>query len=252
MTVWDREGRGKRIVDRSPLRAQGVPVRKVYIAIFILCLPSAGSVRAQEAPRFEVHTGYAFSHTGDDVNLNGVDVAVAGRVTKSLSIEGVVSAQFGSRSAAGSVLPEDVPAVFPFEGLFSATEFSAHVDQYLYVAGPRYTIRHARVQPFGHALFGVAHRRVAGDATIKIDLIDKAPRGPGPGLNPFYPISGERSDTSFAMAFGGGVDVKLVGRLWLRALQADYVQTRFTMGYPVYGPENQNNIKVSAGLVFRF
>lgn len=226
-------------------------MRKVCIAIFICCLPSVVSVRAQEAPQFEVYTGYAFSHTGDDVNLNGVDVSLAGRVTNNLSIEGVVSAQFGSRSEAGGLLAGAAPAVFPFE-LFSATEYSAHVDQYQYMAGPRYTFRHGRVEPFAHALFGVAHRRVAGDATIKVDLIDKAPRGPGPGLNPFYPRTGESSDTSFAMAFGGGVDVKLAGRLWLRALQADYVQTRFMQGYPVYGRENQHNIKVSAGLVFRF
>ena len=225
-------------------------MRKVYAAILVCCFLGVGTVKAQEAPRFEIYTGYAFSHTGDDVNLNGIDFSVSGRLTNSLSIEGVVSSQFGTRRESGGVL--QAPAVFPFDQLFSTTEYTVHVDQYLYMAGPKYTLRHSRVEPFAHALFGVAHRRVAGDATIKLDLIDKAPRGPGPALNPFLPIAGRRSDTSFAMAIGGGLDVKLADRLWLRAVQVDYVQTRFVQGYPVYGRANQNNVKVSAGLVFRF
>ena len=225
-------------------------MRKVYAAILVCCFLGVGTVKAQEAPRFEIYTGYAFSHTGDEVKLNGIDFSVSGRLTNSLSIEGVVSSQFGTRRESGGVL--QAPAVFPFDQLFSTTEYTVHVDQYLYMAGPKYTLRHSRVEPFAHALFGVAHRRVAGDATIKLDLIDKAPRGPGPALNPFLPIAGRRSDTSFAMAFGGGADVKLAGRLWLRAVQVDYVQTRFVQGYPVYGRANQNNVKVSAGLVFRF
>lgn len=227
-------------------------MRHVCVAILLCCFLGVEPARAQEAPRAEVHAGYAFSHTGDGVNLNGIDFSVSGRLTNSLSIEGVVSSQFGTRREAGGDLTKDVPAVFPLDQLFTATQFTAHVDQYLYMAGPRYTFRQSRVEPFGHALFGVAHRRVAGDATIKIDLIDKAPRGPVPGLNPFFPITGRRSNTSFAMAFGGGVDVKLAGRLWLRAVQVDYVQTRFVQGYPVYDRANQNSIKVSAGLVVRF
>lgn len=247
--------RNQEIVDRAQSSGEGVNVRKVYASILVCCLLGVGTVKAQEAPRFEIYTGYAFSHTGDEVKLNGIDFSVSGRLTNSLSIEGVVSSQFGTQHEAasvGRVDPRDLPAVFPFDQLFSATEYTAHVDQYLYMAGPRYTLRHSRVEPFAHALFGVAHRRVAADATVVIDLIDKAPNGPGSALNPILPIAGRRSDTSFAMAFGGGLDVKLAGRLWLRAVQVDYVQTRFVQGYPVYGRANQNNIKVSAGLVFRF
>ena len=52
-------------------------------------------------------------------------------------------------------------------------------------------------------------------------------------------------DDGFAMALGGGVDVKLNDRFAIRAIQADYLRS------DVFGGTT-NGMRLSFGLVFRF
>jgi hypothetical protein len=87
--------------------------------------------------------------------------------------------------------------------------------------GPRFAYRKiGLVTPSVHALFGAVH----GSAGL-------------------YGIS--MPDTHFAYSFGGAVDVKVTDRIALRVVQADYLRTRFLN-------LRQDNVRVSAGLVFRF
>lgn len=92
-------------------------------------------------------------------------------------------------------------------------------DTQLFLFGPRLTFRATRVEPFAHVL--------AGGARFNIDAL---------GFS--------ASDTAFAAAFGGGVDVKLNDWVAIRAIQADYVVTRFFN-------ETQNNARLSVGVVLR-
>ena len=91
--------------------------------------------------------------------------------------------------------------------------------------GPRFSLRRGnRLVPFGQALFGVSHLKTqtnefGGSLTF--------------------------SDTSFGMALGGGLDVRMTENLAIRAIQLDYLQTRF------FG-ETQNKGRVSVGIVLRF
>ncbi|HEY2471286.1 MAG TPA: hypothetical protein VGI45_26065 [Terracidiphilus sp.] len=55
---------------------------------------------------------------------------------------------------------------------------------------------------------------------------------------------------SFLMAFGGGVDYRLPHHFGVRG-QADYLRTRFTSGDDQV-PFQNNNVRLSAGVVFRF
>ena len=57
-------------------------------------------------------------------------------------------------------------------------------------------------------------------------------------------IQNASSSTSFATAFGGGLDYRIVRPVALRS-QADYVWTHF------FGA-HQDNARVSTGIVFRF
>jgi opacity protein-like surface antigen len=54
-----------------------------------------------------------------------------------------------------------------------------------------------------------------------------------------------RSKTTFGVAPGGGVDVRVTRNLALRVIQVDYVLSRFSA-------TQQSNFRVSAGLVYRF
>ena len=53
-----------------------------------------------------------------------------------------------------------------------------------------------------------------------------------------------------AMAAGGGLDIPFGRHLAIRALQAEYVLTRFDRSDG--SSATQNNLRVSTGIVFRF
>jgi opacity protein-like surface antigen len=76
------------------------------------------------------------------------------------------------------------------------------------MGGPRFTYRSGRVEPFAHALFG---------GVIGSD------------------------ESEFAMAVGGGVDVKLSDRFAIRAVQAEYFRAA-----------GANFARIGVGVVFRF
>lgn len=90
--------------------------------------------------------------------------------------------------------------------------------------GPQVSARGGgRVTPFARALFGASHVRT--DATE--------------GGQSF-----SFSDTSFAVALGGGLDVRVNDRVAIRVVQLEYVRTSF------FG-ETQNKGRLSFGLVLR-
>lgn len=106
-------------------------------------------------------------------------------------------------------------------------------------------------KPFGHALFGVAVEKIDVDS---------------PNLPALFGISDfHTNETSFAMAFGGGVDIKLNHRFDIRAVQIDWniinrgdqqtgivlAPTPFqTVGSPFVIPgTRQDNLRIGAGIV---
>jgi len=107
---------------------------------------------------------------------------------------------------------------------------SAHEDLSLiaYLLGARYSLRtRAPIVPFAQALIG----GVRG--------FDAIFRGPNGSTN---------APDSFAAALGGGLNMNLSRRFAIRAIQADYLQTHL----PNDGNNRQNNLRLSAGVVFRF
>ncbi len=96
-----------------------------------------------------------------------------------------------------------------------------------YLFGPRVSYRRfGRVTPFGEVLFGVAHT--------------------GASL-----LNTTNSQNAFAMTVGGGVDYRVSSRFSIRPLKVDYLLTRFNE-LNINNAQNQNNLRVSTGIVFRF
>jgi hypothetical protein len=94
-----------------------------------------------------------------------------------------------------------------------------------YMVGPRYTVGSSnRFSPFVQVLAG------------------------GSRLTAHFGSS-EGAENGFAMAVGGGVDVRVGHHIAVRVLQAEYLMTRFW--YANTGDENQNTLRLSAGIVFR-
>lgn len=110
----------------------------------------------------------------------------------------------GFTSSVNGNISKSVGVVADVSGLYSNGS-----GQYLALFGPRYSFRQFnKVTPFVHSLFGAI--------------------GPEP---------------AFAMAFGGGLDVKVNKTVSIRVIQADYIQLRT-------GGNNVNTARVSCGIVF--
>jgi opacity protein-like surface antigen len=108
-----------------------------------------------------------------------------------------------------------------------------------------------RFKPFAHALFGFANQKVDVDSPQLITVF---------GFDDFH-----AKETSFAMAFGGGIDIKLNNRLDVRAAQVDWniinrgdqqlgiVRTPIPgqiVGQPfVIQGTRQDNLRLSVGIV---
>lgn len=99
--------------------------------------------------------------------------------------------------------------------------FPVRGNVFTYMFGPRFVLaQHEKVRPYVQALFGGAR---------------------------FSP-EGDESENAFAMALGGGLDVKVAGHVSVRPVQVEYVLTKFDDGIH----NRQNNVRISAGVVFRF
>ncbi len=110
---------------------------------------------------------------------------------------------------------------------YDASTFSPTLTSYLF--GPRYThqVAQGRFIPFAQVLVGGAHVS-----------------------NGFFPTSASSTSSAnaFALTAGGGLDIALVKHISLRAAQLEYFYTRFPNGVN----EHQNNLRISAGIVFHF
>ena len=114
-----------------------------------------------------------------------------------------------------------------YEGFGIAADISGHytreMEEYNFLIGPQYSFKWKGARLYGHALFGKARDRLRQ-----------------PGSTQFEP-----SNLSRAIALGGGLDFPLGERLSVRVIQADYLTTS------AFGI-NQNNVRLSTGLIFRF
>jgi hypothetical protein len=94
--------------------------------------------------------------------------------------------------------------------------------QVAFMGGPRVAYRTGNIIVFGHGLFGFGNLRAS--------MLGLA-----------------ATETKFAWAPGGGVELVWTNRISIRAGQVDYLITRYTQP----GVTQQKNLRVSAGIVFR-
>ncbi len=103
---------------------------------------------------------------------------------------------------------------------------------FTYLFGPRFNWRLSRFTPYVQTLVGGARFSNAYD--------------PGSAS----PVLGV-SENSFAAAIGGGVDVRLTDHIALKPIQVEYLMTQLPSEF-VNVNQVQNNLRYSAGVVFRF
>jgi opacity protein-like surface antigen len=181
----------------------------------------AGIASAQDSPKIEAFGGYSYvraNEGGDGFNFNGGSGSLAYNVTPWLGVVG----DFGGYHWSGS-------------GDFSGE--TSNLVSYLF--GPKVSLRHGPITPFAQVLFGGAHIGINGLCD------DSRVRREG------EPEECNASENAFAMTLGGGLDWNATPHIGIRLIQAEYLLTRFN-GEGDNGSNNQNNARISAGVVFRW
>ena len=176
-------------------------------------LVSAQSPNPNEHPKVEVFVGYSAlgesgsraislgpnASVGGDYEGQGFETSIIRNFSKHFGIKGDFSAHFNNESASG-------PLTLCTPACTTVTQdFQLKTRVYNFLAGPEFKARNStRFTPFAHVLGGVAHT----SATFTT---------PGPTFNLLL----KKSDNSFAMALGGGIDIRASKRVSIRALM-DY------------------------------
>ncbi len=193
------------------------------LALGFLSVPASAQ---SDYPRAELFGGFSFG---------------------SIEVQAPVSLTFGHEAAEGFQaaiavnVNRTLGIVVDFGGLWgdhptfqSGTSFGEGTFRVLHIfAGPRFTMRTNRITVFVHALPGFAQQR----ETITT------------GSFFFPPTTTTSTSNGFAMALGGGVDVNLGKRLAIRAVQIDYLPTRFSTPFFT---NFRSNVRVGVGVVFKF
>ena len=195
-------------------------MRKLLFMIFLIgCCTSFSLGQTPDDPKNEFFVGYSY-HSADINTLtidphrtgqNGVNVAYKRNLSRNVGLKLDASAHFKRDSQQ-----------------LSGGQFTSKRDQYYFLGGVEFkAASEGRVTPFAQALVGASLFRGFTTTTT-------------PGGNVFT----FDDATSFAMALGGGLDVRAIDRISIRIIQADYAPTFFGSG-------RQDNIRLSFGVVFK-
>jgi hypothetical protein len=184
------------------------------IALFIF----AGLASAQ-VPSGNIFFGYSYERTNTTAfGPNVISSTVTGPNLHGweASVEGKIVPFLGIvGDVSGHYGSQDFTELTPNGPL--TVNVTGHEQEYL--VGPRLSIPISKFTPFAELMAGAAHIHTGGTL-------------PGP------------SNTSFATAVGGGLDYKIFRPIAVR-VEGDYLRTKFFSS-------TQNNLRLSAGVVFRF
>jgi len=208
-------------------------MRKLFLlfALLLVCAP-AGFAQSDYSD-WEFFVGYAHerANNGADrldargliVNPNGTTQR-ADFVSKRIPYNGVTT-EVVANVHRNIGLVANFAATFAnttFDDALTGRQFNARVSRYTLLGGPRFNWRNSSpFLPFAHALFGVTryHADFRNDDFTCPDT----------------------SETAFAMALGGGLDIRANHRIDIRAIQVDYLPVFFSHG-------REDGLRFSAGV----
>ena len=189
-------------------------------AILLVCAP-AGFAQTDYS-NWEFFIGYAHERANngaDRLDVRGRAVNPNGSTQRVDFVSERIPYNGVSTELVANVTPH-VGLVTNFAATFANTDFvdaltgrtfHARVSRYTLLFGPRYNWRNSSpFIPYAHALFGVARYQAKfrnNDFTCP-----------------------DTSDTAFAMALGGGLDIRAGNHVDIRAAQVDYLPVFFSHG----------------------
>lgn len=215
-------------------------MKRLIFAIFLVAISSmfAFAQSKSDYNKWEVYGGYSNGQvdgradTGNSFSaffrdrhpFNGFEASGVYNFSRYLGIKGDVSGTYNKTHVAftfpnGTATPD-------------AISFDAHSSLYNFLGGIQVkdNASQSRFKPFGHALIGVGYGRTKFTNQVCT----------GNTLCP----TGSDSDTGFAAALGGGLDIRLTDKIDFRAAQVDYNPIRFN-------GSTEHNVRLGIGFVFK-
>jgi opacity protein-like surface antigen len=207
----------------------------VLFAILIVATASMAFAQStDDYNKVEFYAGYSHNRvdTGIDDNdpelsdivneregFNGFNASITGNVSRYFGIKGDFAFhRKDKRFPIGTASVDIESSVFNFLGGVQIKDNS----------------KETRFKPFAHALIGAA--RVRNRADFSADVC--AAVFPSP-----CPTDFTETETGFAGAFGGGLDIRAGRRIDVRVIQFDYNPTHVF-------DQTQHNFRIGAGIVF--
>lgn len=182
----------------------------IFASVFVLSTVVFGQqeqqAAQQEAPKAELFAGYAYERT----NLQNYDpLSTESLNGETLQLTGYLNTNFGITADVTRATGSNV------------AQSGLTIVRYSYLFGPTYALRNnPSITPFVHVLFGTDRERSSSSY-----------------LPDIY-------SNSFAVDFGGGIDVILVPHVSVRVAQIDLMHTDHSSG--------ENSFRYTGGIVFRF
>jgi opacity protein-like surface antigen len=221
-------------------------------SIALLCFLAFSTVAvSQEVPKVEIFGGYSYLH----LDTNGASSSTLNQICNTTTGGNCpfifqIHPGFNGWNAAGQLnfnswfgITADISGHYgtlvtaratsaSFQGIYFIDFALPKQSNYDFLFGPVFSYRKPRYKPFAHVLMG--------DERVSFGSV-QLPLNPGT-------IPSPASHNYFAFAFGGGVDVELSRRFYLRAGEFDYQRVTSSVGSKDY----QNNFRLSVGLVAHF
>jgi hypothetical protein len=200
-------------------------------AILLLAIPAFAQ---DNSPKLDIALDFSFArwnpagNYSNIVNLYGGGASITAFFTDFVGIKGEFNGYgnenytFNIRNGEGGFVPVGLRGNF-----------------FTYLFGPVIQKRSGAIRPFGEVLLGAAHTNLYQSVTTKQALATTP------------------SSDAFAMAVGGGLDLRINKHISLRLGEADYLLTHFnayngSAVAPFFSNYNQNSFRVLSGIVFSF
>lgn len=210
---------------------------RIRIVVLVgLALLVGRSAFAQEYDKWEIPGNYTYA-SGNPANvlhhfaLNGGGGGIVYNFNRFWGIKGDLQGYGASTSTFTSVT-----VVNPLIGTTVVIpSVSASGNLFTYMGGPQLRLPTHTIRPFAEFLFGGAHTNLYRNLHNVVGLTHTA-----------------SSNNSFAMAIGGGIDIRLSKHLSFRPFQMDYLLTSFKDELVPGGNNHQNNWRYLGGLNLTF
>ena len=205
----------------------------LFLAILIVSCASMAFAQTSDYNKFEFFGGYSHNRvdTGiedsepqlDDIvdereGFHGFNTSLTGNLSRYFGLKADLSGHFKEKTFPIGTASVDIESsIFNFLGGVQLKDNS----------------KETRFKPFAHALAGVARARNKADFSNDVCIAVF----PSP-----CPVDFTDTDTGFAAALGGGLDIRANNRIDIRAFQFDYNPTRVF-------DSTQHNFRIGVGIV---